>query len=96
MSKHKAAIIFHEKVVRIPLKNGDVLRVLGEKPDEKVRQLRSAKIKETKLGEIAIVKDFPEVFPNDLSGLPPVREVEFRIELIHGATPVAKSPYRLC
>ena len=41
------------------------------------------------------MKDFPEVFPNDLSGLPPVWEVEFRIELIPGATPVAKSPYCL-
>ncbi|GJX87780.1 putative reverse transcriptase domain-containing protein, partial [Tanacetum coccineum] len=39
--------------------------------------------------------DFPEVFPDDLSGLPPIREIEFRIELIPGATPVAKSPYRL-
>ena len=71
LSKHKAAIICHEKVVRIPLKNGDVLRVLGERPDEKARQLRSAKIEEAKLGEITIVKDFPEVFPDDLSGLPP-------------------------
>ncbi|GKB81046.1 putative nucleotidyltransferase, ribonuclease H [Tanacetum coccineum] len=40
-------------------------------------------------------KDFPEVFPDDLSGLPPIQEIEFRIELIPGATPVAKSPYRL-
>ncbi|GJY01430.1 hypothetical protein Tco_0359582 [Tanacetum coccineum] len=40
-------------------------------------------------------QDFPEVFPDDLSGLPPIREIEFRIKLIPGATPVAKSPYRL-
>ncbi|GJW93420.1 putative reverse transcriptase domain-containing protein [Tanacetum coccineum] len=40
-------------------------------------------------------RDFPEVFPDDLSGLPPIQEIEFRIELIPGATPVAKSPYRL-
>ena len=95
LSKHKAAIICHEKVVRIPLQNGKVLRVLGERPDEKAKQLRSAKIEEAKLGEIAIVKDFPEVFLDDLSGLPPVREIEFRIELIPGAIPVAKSLYRL-
>ncbi|KAD3640048.1 hypothetical protein E3N88_29271 [Mikania micrantha] len=41
------------------------------------------------------VKEYPEVFPEDLPGLPPVRPVEFRIDLIPGATPVAKSPYRL-
>ncbi|GJS01475.1 putative reverse transcriptase domain-containing protein [Tanacetum coccineum] len=70
LSNYKAEIICHEKVVQIPLPDGKVLRVLGERPEEKV-------------------------FPDDLSGLPPIREIEFRIELIPGTTPVAKSPYRL-
>ncbi|GKB74636.1 putative reverse transcriptase domain-containing protein [Tanacetum coccineum] len=39
--------------------------------------------------------DFVDVFPEDLSGLPPQRQVEFRIDLVLGATPIAKSPYRL-
>ncbi|GKG48027.1 hypothetical protein Tco_0509912, partial [Tanacetum coccineum] len=38
---------------------------------------------------------FPEVFPEDLPGLPPPRQVEFRIDLILGAAPVAHAPYRL-
>ncbi|GJX16615.1 putative nucleotidyltransferase, ribonuclease H [Tanacetum coccineum] len=67
LSNYKAEIIFHEKVVRIPLLDGKVV----------------------------VVRDFPEVFSDDLSGLPPIREIKFRIELIPGATPVAKSPYRL-
>ncbi|GJW05855.1 putative reverse transcriptase domain-containing protein [Tanacetum coccineum] len=50
---------------------------------------------EKKQEEIIVVRDFPEVFPDDLSGLPPIREIKFRIELIPRATPVAKSPYRL-
>nr|GEX85825.1 hypothetical protein [Tanacetum cinerariifolium] len=45
--------------------------------------------------EIVMVRDFPEVFSDDLYGLPPIWEIEFRIELIPGATQVAKSPYRL-
>nr|GEV60615.1 reverse transcriptase domain-containing protein [Tanacetum cinerariifolium] len=45
-SNHKAEIICHEKVVRIPLLDGKVFRVLGEKPEEKMRQLKSAKAKE--------------------------------------------------
>ncbi|GJR25863.1 putative reverse transcriptase domain-containing protein [Tanacetum coccineum] len=45
--------------------------------------------------EIVVVRDFPEVFQDDLSGLPPTREIEFQIELIPRTTPVAKSPYRL-
>ncbi|GJT76919.1 putative reverse transcriptase domain-containing protein [Tanacetum coccineum] len=83
------------EVVRIPLLDGRVLRVLGKKPEEKMWRLMSAKAKEKKQEEIVVARDFLEVFPNDLSRLPPVREVEFRIELIPGATPVVKSPYRL-
>ncbi|GJW56125.1 putative reverse transcriptase domain-containing protein [Tanacetum coccineum] len=71
LSKYKAKIIGHEKLVMISL------------PDGKKQE------------EIVVVRDFPEVFPDDLTGLPPIQEIEFRIELIPGATPVAKSPYRL-
>ncbi|GJS94157.1 putative reverse transcriptase domain-containing protein [Tanacetum coccineum] len=94
LSNHRAEIIYHEKVVRIPLLDGKVLRVLGEKPEEKVRQLMSGKTKEKKQEEIVVVKDFPEVFLNDLSGLPPVQEIKFWIELVLRAMPVTKSPYR--
>nr|GEV65071.1 reverse transcriptase domain-containing protein [Tanacetum cinerariifolium] len=51
-------------------------------------------IDEQKLKDIHVVRNFPGVFPENLSGLPPSREVEFRIDLIPGAMPVAKSPYR--
>ncbi|GKC13469.1 putative reverse transcriptase domain-containing protein, partial [Tanacetum coccineum] len=60
-----------------------------------MRQLISAKAKERKQKEVMVVRDFPKVFPDDLSGLPPVWEIEFRIELVPGAMPVAKYPYRL-
>ncbi|KAI3709136.1 hypothetical protein L2E82_38895 [Cichorium intybus] len=45
--------------------------------------------------DIEVVRDYPEVFPDDLPGLPPERQVEFRIDLIPGATPIARAPYRL-
>nr|GEY77383.1 reverse transcriptase domain-containing protein [Tanacetum cinerariifolium] len=47
------------------------------------------------LEDIPVVREFPEVFPEDLPGLPLVRQVEFQIELILGAAPVARAPYRL-
>ncbi|GJZ99504.1 putative reverse transcriptase domain-containing protein [Tanacetum coccineum] len=62
---------------------------------EKAKLLMSAKDSDKKQEEIFMVRDFFEVFPDDLSGLPPLWEIEFRIELTPGATPVAKSPYRL-
>ncbi|GKG59100.1 hypothetical protein Tco_0602809 [Tanacetum coccineum] len=55
----------------------------------------SVKASDKKQGEIVVVRDFPEVFPDDLSRLPPLWEIEFQIELIPRATPVVKSPYRL-
>nr|GEV06428.1 integrase, catalytic region, zinc finger, CCHC-type, peptidase aspartic, catalytic [Tanacetum cinerariifolium] len=60
LSDHKAEIICHEKVVRIPLLDGKVLRVLGEKPKEKMRQFISVKAKEKEQEEIVVVRDFLE------------------------------------
>nr|GFB04503.1 putative reverse transcriptase domain, aspartic peptidase domain protein [Tanacetum cinerariifolium] len=41
------------------------------------------------------ISEFPDVFPDELPGIPPVREVEFNIELIPGAEPISKAPYRM-
>ncbi|GJZ83275.1 putative reverse transcriptase domain-containing protein [Tanacetum coccineum] len=60
LSRHKAEIVCHEKVVRIPLPNGKTLRVLGEKPEEKMRHLMSAKTEKQKLKDIFVVRNFPE------------------------------------
>ncbi|GJU31322.1 putative reverse transcriptase domain-containing protein [Tanacetum coccineum] len=83
------------KGLRIPLPDGKVLRVVGERPKKKARLLMSVKASDKKQEEIVMVRDFPEVFPDDLSILPPIWEIKFRIDLIPGATPVAKPPYRL-
>nr|GEV60478.1 putative reverse transcriptase domain-containing protein [Tanacetum cinerariifolium] len=48
-----------------------------------------------RLEDMPIVRDFPEVFPEDLSGIPPARQVKFQIDLVPGAAPVARAPYRL-
>ncbi|GJR60024.1 putative reverse transcriptase domain-containing protein [Tanacetum coccineum] len=53
------------------------------------------KSKKKRLEDVPIVQDFPEVFPEDLPGLPPTRQVEFQIDLVPGAAPVARAPYRL-
>ncbi|GKA33235.1 putative reverse transcriptase domain-containing protein [Tanacetum coccineum] len=48
-----------------------------------------------RLEDVPTVRDFPEVFPEDLPGLPPTRQVEFQIDLVPGVAPVARAPYRL-
>ncbi|KAL0416289.1 UNVERIFIED_CONTAM: hypothetical protein Slati_3460800 [Sesamum latifolium] len=59
-----------------------------------------AHVKDTKkvnpmLEEIPVVRDFPEVFPDDLLGLPPHREVDFAIETLPGVAPISIAPYRM-
>ncbi|GKA61559.1 hypothetical protein Tco_0760966, partial [Tanacetum coccineum] len=86
LSKYHARVICDEKVVHIPI-NGETLiiraQVMEKKSDEK------------RLEDMPVVREFPKVFPEDLPGLPPVRQVEFQIDLIPGETPVARAPYRL-
>ncbi|GKF07012.1 putative reverse transcriptase domain-containing protein, partial [Tanacetum coccineum] len=86
LSKYHARIIYDEKVVHIPI-DGETLIIRSPSNGEEVRQKR--------LEDIPIVREFPEVFPKYLPGLPPIRQVEFQIDLIPGATPVARAPYRL-
>ncbi|GJT85622.1 putative reverse transcriptase domain-containing protein [Tanacetum coccineum] len=86
LSKYHARIICDEKVVHIPIDGKTLIiraQVMEKKSDEK------------RLEDIPVVREFPEVFPEDLPGLPPVRQVEFQIDLIPGAAPVARAPYRL-
>ncbi|GJU79025.1 putative reverse transcriptase domain-containing protein [Tanacetum coccineum] len=53
------------------------------------------KLKEKRLEDVPVIRDFPEVFPEEFPGLPPLRKVEFRIDLVLGVAPVARAPYRL-
>ncbi|GJW37330.1 putative reverse transcriptase domain-containing protein [Tanacetum coccineum] len=84
LSKYHARILCDEKVVHIPI-NGEtlIIQVMENKSDEK------------RLEDILVVKEFSNVFPEDLPGILPVRQVEFQIDLIPGATPIARTPYRL-
>ncbi|GJS75154.1 hypothetical protein Tco_0725035 [Tanacetum coccineum] len=84
-----------EKILQIPLSNGEILEVHEERPEGNLQQLMTMKVDELKLDDIPVVRNYPGVVPKDLSGLPPSYEVEFRIDLIPGAILVAKSPYRL-
>ncbi|GJX69179.1 putative reverse transcriptase domain-containing protein [Tanacetum coccineum] len=89
LAKYHAVIVCAEKIVRIPF--GDEILI--------VRAIHAYKDKDKSKGkrleDVPVVQEFPEVFPEDLPGIPPTRQVEFRIDLVLGATPVARAPYRL-
>nr|GFC36302.1 putative reverse transcriptase domain-containing protein [Tanacetum cinerariifolium] len=101
LAKYQAIIVSAEKIVRIPWGN-ETLIIHGDGSNQgNATQLsiisctKTEKYKEKRLEDVPIVRDFPEVFHEDLPGLPPIRSVEFQIDLIPGAAPVARAPYRL-
>nr|GEW56277.1 hypothetical protein [Tanacetum cinerariifolium] len=89
LSKYHAKIICDKKVVHIPI-NSETLIIQGDRT-----QVMEKKSDEKRLENILVVREFPDVFFEDLHGLPPVRQVEFQIDLILGEAPVARATYRL-
>ncbi|GJX86944.1 putative reverse transcriptase domain-containing protein [Tanacetum coccineum] len=79
-------IIYDEKVVHIPI-DGETLIIRAQVMEKKSDKKR--------LEDIPVVREFLEVFPEDLPRLPPIRQVEFQIDLIPKAAPVARALYRL-
>ncbi|GJU12464.1 putative reverse transcriptase domain-containing protein [Tanacetum coccineum] len=95
LSKYQAVIVCAEKIVRIPFGN-EILIVRGDGSSNehgKRKTIRKEKATEDVSRHITI---FPEtIFPEDLPGIPPARQVEFQIDLIPGAAPIAQAPYLL-
>ncbi|GKC47331.1 putative reverse transcriptase domain-containing protein [Tanacetum coccineum] len=90
LAKNHAVIVYDEKVAQKYIKKGCQLflaQVMVKETEDKS--------KEKRLKDVLTVRDFLEVFPEDLPGLPPIRQVEFQIDLVPGAAPVARAPYRL-
>nr|GEY31021.1 hypothetical protein [Tanacetum cinerariifolium] len=54
-----------------------------------------SKSKEKRMDDVPVIHDFPEVFPEEFPGLPPPKQVDFRIDLVAGDAPVTRAPYRL-
>ncbi|GJX89757.1 putative reverse transcriptase domain-containing protein [Tanacetum coccineum] len=89
LSRYDAAILCGEKKVRIPLE-GKTLVIEGVKTRKYIEkgcelflaQVTEQESKEKRLEDVPVIRDFPEVFPEELPGLPPPRQVEFCIDLI--------------
>ena len=53
------------------------------------------KVSKSKIELVSVICEYLDVFPEELPGLPPVREVEFGIQLVPGITPISIAPYRM-
>ncbi|GJZ54938.1 putative reverse transcriptase domain-containing protein [Tanacetum coccineum] len=97
LAKYHAVIVCDEKVVRIPY-GDEVLIIEGDGCNGRTQvtaKKSDDKSEEKRLKDVPIIRDFPEVFLEDLPGLSPTRKVKFKIYLVPGAAPVARSSYRL-
>ncbi|GKA01724.1 putative reverse transcriptase domain-containing protein [Tanacetum coccineum] len=96
LEKYHALIVYDEKVVRIPCGDEKYLQkgcqVYLAQVTSKKTEVKSEK---KRLEDVPIIREFPKVFPKDLSWLPPARQVEFQIDLVLSVAPVARAPYRL-
>nr|GEV55033.1 reverse transcriptase domain-containing protein [Tanacetum cinerariifolium] len=87
LREYDAVIVCDEKIIRVPFGN----ETLGNRNDQEAKDKSGGK----RLEDVPIVRDFPEVFPEDFSGIPPARQVEFQIDLVPGVAPVIRVPYWL-
>ncbi|GKF10491.1 putative reverse transcriptase domain-containing protein, partial [Tanacetum coccineum] len=97
IAEHRTEVVCYEKYIRVPYGN-DMLIVQGERSgvkNESRLEEEETEIPEWQIEDVPVVRDFSEVFLEDLPGLPPTRQVEFHIKLIPGAAPVARTPYCL-
>ncbi|GKD62793.1 putative reverse transcriptase domain-containing protein, partial [Tanacetum coccineum] len=97
MAEHRAEVVCSEKYIRVPYRN-DILIIQGERSgvkNESRLEKEETEASKKQIEDVPVVRDFSEVFPEDLPGLPLTRQVEFHIELIPGAAPVSRAPYRL-
>ncbi|GJX19402.1 putative reverse transcriptase domain-containing protein [Tanacetum coccineum] len=93
LAKYHAMIVCDEKIVRIPYGEETYIQkgcqvYLAQVTSKKAEH----KSEEKRLEDVPIVREFPKVFPEDLPGLPPARQVEFQIDLVPGAATVARAP----
>ena len=93
MKQQQVVIQCKEKAVALTTPKGDRISVevvVQAQPIATVNQLDDLVNKED-----PVVDEFPDMFPDNLLGIPPDRDIEFIIELLPRTTPIAKRPYRM-
>nr|CAH66252.1 OSIGBa0139I12.1 [Oryza sativa] len=90
LSRHRGIIDCANRKVTLTSSNGETVSFFVSSPKS-----HGVVLNQVTLQEIPIVQDYPDVFPEDLPGMPPKRDIEFRIDLVPGTNPIHKRPYRM-
>jgi hypothetical protein len=98
LSKYKVLIDCAKKSVKMTPPEGKEMEFIAEPMVTAKGVANCAKVNQldaSQGSEVSLVNEFPDVFPGELSGMPPDRDIEFVIELKPGTTPIYKTPYRM-
>lgn len=98
LSQHMAIIECYVRTITLQITPTYATRVIGGDDHGirgKLNHISEASLDNSPIKDIEVVREFPDVFPDDLPGLPPHRIVDFHIDLILGATPISRAPYRM-
>jgi hypothetical protein len=93
LSKYDGVIQYARKAVKLTKKDGtsvEFVAMVQSGPDSKLNHTKAIALE-----DIRVVQDFPDVFPEELLGMPPDRDIEFLIELLPRTPPISKRPYRM-
>jgi hypothetical protein len=93
LRKYDGVILCAKRAIRLTKEDGTIVEFNAAIQVEQVSLLN--KVQETTLNEIRIAQEYPDVFPEDLSGMPLDRDIKFIIELLPGTPPISKRPYRM-
>ncbi|WVZ93271.1 LOW QUALITY PROTEIN: hypothetical protein U9M48_039266 [Paspalum notatum var. saurae] len=93
LKEHKVIMDLEARTIQLTSKDGASIQVFLPRFEKDTPMTYT--LEESKLELIPVVGEFPDVFPDDLPGLPPDREVEFAIELVPGTAPIYRKPYRI-
>jgi hypothetical protein len=98
LSKHKVLIACAKKSVKLTTPGGKEMEFVAEPVVTAKGDANHAKVNQldaSQGSEVSMVNEFPDVFPEELLGMPPDRYIKFVIELKPGTTPIYKTPYRM-
>jgi hypothetical protein len=93
LSKYDRVIQCARKAVKLTKKDEtsvEFVAMVQSGPESKLNQTKAIAVE-----DINVVQDYPDVFPEELPGMPPDRDIEFLIELLAGTPPISKRPYRM-
>jgi hypothetical protein len=93
LRKYDGVILCTKRAIRLTKEDGTIVEFSAAIPVEQVSLLN--KVQGASLDEIGIVREYPDVFPEELPGMPPNRDIEFMIELLPGTPPISKRPYNM-